>query len=105
MKVDTLLENVGKSYDKHLADCRKLTDYIVDNVVEDMDDYEFHSFAVFCNNADGIALEMEIEEDKRQKIGSRSIGKPKICDIEGIVETHKREKRKVTIKEIFERSF
>lgn len=105
MKVDTLLKNVGKSYDKHLAACRELTRYVIDNVVEDVDDYEFYSFAVFSSSADGIALEMEIEEDKKQKIDSYYKKGIKICDIVGVIDTYKQEKRKVTIKEIFERSF
>lgn len=100
-----MLKNVGKSYDKHLAACRELTRFVVDNVVEDMDDYEFYSFAVFCSSADGIALEMEIDEDKKQQINSYYRKGVKICNIEEIIEIYKREKRKVTIKEIFERRF
>nr|DAN50447.1 MAG TPA: hypothetical protein [Caudoviricetes sp.] len=105
MKVDTLLENIQKTYFKHSSLCQELTDYIINNVVEDMDDYEFQIFAVFQNNADGVALSMEILEDKKHKIDNYYVNKAKVCNIERILSIFKNEKRKVTIKEIFNNRF
>lgn len=105
MKVDTLLENIQKTYFKHSSLCQELTDYIINNVVEDMADYEFQIFAVFQNNADGVALSMEILEDKKHKIDNYYVNKAKVCNIERILSIFKNEKRKVTVKEIFDNRF
>ena len=105
MKVDTLLEKIQKTYFKHSSLCQELTDYIVDNVVEDMADYEFHTFSVFQNNADGVALVMQILEDKKHKIDNYYVTKAAVCNIERIISIFKNEKRKVTVKEIFDNRF
>lgn len=105
MKVDTLLKNIEKSYFEHASLCQELTDYVINNVIEDMEDYEFHVFAVFQNNSDGVALAMEISEDKKQKIDNYYVTEATICNIERIISIFKTEKRKVTIKEIFENRF
>lgn len=105
MKVDTLLKNIEKTYFKHQSLCQELTDYIINNVVEDIDDYEFHVFSVFQNNADGVALAMEISEDKKHKIDYYYVNEAVICNIEKILSTFKKEKRKIKVEEIFDNRF
>ena len=108
MKVDELYKKVEDTFVKHQAACRKLTDYIIEEVVEDMEDYEFNSFYVFYSYTDGVALSIEIEDDKKQKIDPISLNYGcciSVCDVKAIISMYKKEKRKITIKEIFDNRF
>ena len=105
MKIDTLYRKVEDTYFKHSVACRELTTYIIDNVVEDFDDYVFYDFAIVYQPADGLALTMCIEEDKKQKIDTSRLDDPRLCNLDGLIEIYKKEKRKITIKEIFKNSF
>lgn len=108
MKVDELYKEVENTFNKHQEACRKLTDYISDKIVKDMKDYEFYTFSVICTYADGVALCMDIEKDKKNKIDPFHLGygaSAVVCNLKNIISMYKQEKRKITIKEIFDNRF
>lgn len=104
MKADELYKEVEGTFMKHQEACRKLTDYIIEKVVKDMEDYEFYTFSVICTYVDGVALSMDIEKDKKQKINPYYL-RAAVCDVKAIISMYKEEKRKVTVKEIFDNRF
>lgn len=106
MKADELYKEVEDTFMKHQEACRKLTDYIIEKVVKDMRDYEFYTFSVVCNYADGVVLSMEIEKDKKQKINTYYLKNGAVvCDVKAIISMYKEKKRKITVKEIFDNRF
>ena len=108
MKIDELYKEVEDTFMKHQEACRKLTDYISNKIVKDMKDYEFNTFSVICTYADGVALSMDIEKDKKNKINPYHLKYGAgivVCNVKAIISMYKEEKRKVTVKEIFDNRF
>lgn len=108
MKIDKLYKEVVVSHIEYTGACGKLTNYIIEKVVKDMKDYEFSMFSVSYTEAEGVVLCMEIEKDKKNNINPFYLKYGEgifVCDLKPILSMYKEEKRKITIKEIFDNRF
>lgn len=67
MSINDYIREVRICYERFGAICEATTLYLIKNIVEDYDDFEFHYFKILCDDR-RVLLCIEIAKDKKQKI-------------------------------------
>lgn len=100
MSINDYIREVRISYDRFEATCEATTLYLIKNIVEDYDDFDFIYFKVLCNETK-VLLCIEIAVDKKKKINPDLHGYMlNVCSMHEIEKLYMKKKRKLTIEEI-----
>lgn len=100
MSINEYIREVRICYERFGAICEATTSYLIKNMIEDYNDFEFLYFKVLCDDRK-VLLCIEIAKDKKQKINP---------DLHGYIFTTRsmheierlyiKKNRKITIEEI-----
>ena len=91
-KLDTALY---KSFEKYHEKCKDLANFIIENVISDYDEDKVRSFYVDYTFADGLALHIDLERMSCEAV---------VCGVNNIFNLFLKEKRKLSIKEIIDKT-
>lgn len=91
-KLDTALY---KSFEKYHEKCKDLADFLIENVISDYDEDKVHSFYAEYTFSDGLSLNIDLEEMTYNSA---------TCGINAIFNLFIKEQRKLSIKEIIDKT-
>lgn len=91
-KLDTALY---KSFDKYHEKCKDLADFLIKNVISDYDEDKVYSFYVEYKFSDGLVLNIDLEGMSYRAV---------VCGVNAIFELFRKEQRKLSLKEIIDKT-
>ena len=105
MDISDLIKEVSICYDRFGAICEETTSYLIKNIIEDYNDFEFLYFKVLCDDR-RVLLCIEIAEDKKKKINPDLHGYMfTVCSMHEIERLYMKKNRKLTIEEILKTEY
>ena len=91
-RLDTALY---KSFNEYNEKCKDLADFLIKNVISDYDENEVYSFYVEYKFSDGLVLNIDLKGMSYRAV---------VCGVNNIFNLFLKEKRKLSIKEIIDKT-